>query len=89
MLRDDNEPQKTEDPNYGSSTRTTRSLKVTESELQFDAAPVVFPGNYTGRYTAGQSYPYYPEAATGGQRGITVKDNIGVWYIFGYHVPVS
>jgi hypothetical protein len=89
MLRADSEPQKIEDSNYGSSTQTTRALKVTESELQFDAAPVVFPGNYTGHYTVGQSYPYYPEAASGGQRGITVKDNFGLWHIFGYHVPIS
>ena len=89
MLKADSEPQRIEESNYGSSTQTTRALKVTDSELQFDAAPVVFSGNYTGHYTAGLSYPYYPEAAAGGQRGITVKDNFGVWHIFGYHVPIS
>ncbi len=88
MLKADSNAQKTEESNYGTSTQTTRVLKVTSTELQFDAAPVVFSGKYTGHYTAGQSYPYFSEAASGGQRGVTVKDNFGVWHIFGYHVPL-
>lgn len=88
MLKAESEAQKIHESNYGTSTKTTRALKVTDRELQFDAAPVVFQGNYTGHYTVGQSYPYYSGAAAGGQRGITVKDNFGVWHIFGYHVPV-
>lgn len=88
MLKAESNAQKIEESNYGSSTRTTLALRVTDRELQFDAAPAVFTGNYTGHYTAGQRYPYYPEAAAGGQRGITVKDNFGVWHIFGYHVTL-
>lgn len=89
MLRQDSSVQKIEDSNYGTSTRTTRVLKATNSEIQFDGAPVVFSGNYAGHYTAGQSYPYYSDAASGGQRGITVKDNFGIWHSFGYHAPLS
>lgn len=70
-------------------TETTRVLKATASELQFDAAPVTFSGEYNGHYTVGKSYPYYSDAAMGGQRGITVKDNFGVWHTFGYRVPIS
>lgn len=88
MLKAESDVQQTEEANYGSSTRTTRVLKVTDREIQFDAAPVVFSGNYTGHYDAGRSYPYYPDSAAGGQRGITVKDNFGIWHSFGYHVPV-
>jgi LysM repeat protein len=88
MLKAESDAQKINESNYGNSTRTTRALKVTDREIQFDAAPVVFSGNYLGHYTTGKSYPYYSEAASGGQRGITVKDNFGVWHIFGYHVPL-
>ncbi len=88
MLKAESTVQQTEEANYGSSTQRTLVLKVTDSELQFDAAPVVFSGNYTGYYTAGRNYPYYADAAMGGQRGITVKDNFGVWHSFGYHVPL-
>lgn len=88
MLKSESDIQKTEESNYGNSTSKTYVLKATNSELQFDAAPVVFPGNYAGHYTAGRSYPYYSDAAMGGQRGITVKDNFGVWHSFGYHVPI-
>lgn len=87
MLKAECDAQKIEESNYGTSTRTTRVLRVTDREIQFDAAPVTFSGNYTGNYTTGKSYPYYSEAAAGGQRGITVKDNFGIWHIFGYHVP--
>jgi LysM repeat protein len=89
MLKAESSAQQTEQANYGTSTQTTRALKVTGSELQFDAAPVVFAGNFVGHYTAGSSYPYYADAASGGQRGITVKDNFGVWHSFGYHVPIA
>jgi hypothetical protein len=88
MLKTESNAQNIQESNYGNSTQTTRVLKVTDRELQFDAAPVVFQGNYTGHYTMGQSYPYYSEAASGGQRGVTVKDNFGVWHIFGYHIPL-
>lgn len=89
MLKAESDVQKIEEANYGSSTRTTRVLKATSRELQFDAAPVIFSGNYSGHYTVGKRYPYYSDAAAGGQRGITVKDDFGVWHSFGYHVPIS
>jgi hypothetical protein len=88
MLKAESNGQQISESNYGNSTKTTRTIKVTSREIQFDAAPVTFSGNYTGHYTAGQSYPYYSESASGGQRGITVRDNFGVWHIFGYHVPI-
>lgn len=88
MLKEDSSVQKAEESNYGSSTRTTRALKVTDGELQFDAAPVTFSENYKGHYTVGKNYPYYTDAAMGGQRGITVKDNFGVWHTFGYRVTL-
>lgn len=88
MLKAESSAQQIEESNYGTSTNRTRVLNVTDRQIQFDAAPAVFSGNYLGHYTAGQSYPYYAEAASGGQRGITVKDNFGVWHIFGYHVSL-
>lgn len=88
MLKTESNAQNVSESNYGNSTKTTRVLKVTPIGIQFDSAPVVFSGNYTGHFTAGKSYPYYSEAASGGQRGVTVKDNFGVWHTFGYHVPI-
>ncbi len=88
MLKAESDAQKIEESNYGSSTATTRVLSISDREIRFDAAPAVFSGNYTGHYTQGQSYPFYSESASGGQRGITVRDNFGVWHIFGYHVPL-
>jgi LysM repeat protein len=88
MLKAESNAQRIEESNYGNSTKRTRVLNVTVSQIQFDAAPAVFSGDYSGHYTTGHSYPYYAEAASGGQRGITVKDNFGVWHIFGYHVPL-
>lgn len=88
MLKAESNAQQISESNYGSSTRTTRAIRVTNTQIQFDAAPAVFSGNYLGHFTAGKSYPYYASAASGGQRGITVKDNFGVWHIFGYHVPL-
>jgi LysM repeat protein len=85
-LKTESTVQQTHESNYGTSTQMTSVLKVTDRELQFDAAPTTFSGNYRGQYTAGKSYPYYPEAAMGGQRGINVKDNFGIWHLFGYHV---
>jgi LysM repeat protein len=88
MLLAESDAQKIEESNYENSKKTTRVVKITDTGLQFDAAPVVFSGNYLGQYTTGQSYPYYASSASGGQRGISVKDNFGVWHIFGYHVPL-
>ena len=89
MLKAANSVQQTNESNYGSSNRVTRILHVTDRELRFDAAPVTFSGNYKGHYTLGKSYPYYTDAAMGGQRGITVKDNFGVWHTFSYRVPMT
>ena len=88
MLKVDSDSQKISESNYGNSTKTTRVQIVTATELRFDAAPVTFPGNYVGHFTAGQSYHYYADSASGGQRGINVKDNFGVWHLFGYQVPI-
>lgn len=88
MLKAESSGQQINESNYGTSTKRTRVSKLSNSQIQFDAAPVTFSGNYTGHYTAGQSYPYYSEAASGGQRGITARDNFGVWHIFGYHIPL-
>jgi len=63
-LKADSSVQQINDSNYGNSNRTTRVLNITDKEVQFDAAPVVFSGNYAGYYTNGQSYPYYASAAT-------------------------
>ncbi|BAH07561.1 LysM peptidoglycan-binding domain-containing protein [Clostridium kluyveri] len=88
MLKSESVVQKTIESNYGNSTQTTNALKVTDMELEFDAVPVTFSGNYKGHYTVGKKYNYYTDAASGGQRGITVKDNFGVWHSFGYHVSL-
>ncbi len=88
ILKEESDVHQTHESNYGDSTQTTRAIKVTRSQLQFDAAPVVFSGNYRRRYTENQSYPYYSDSAAGGQRGINVKDNFGIWHSFGYRVPL-
>ena|GEM_PF-758624 len=86
MLAGESSVQRTHQSNYGNSTATTRAVRVTATEIQFEAVPVTFSGNYIGHFTQGQSYPYYEDAAAGGQRGINVKDNFGVWHSFGYRV---
>ncbi len=89
MLKAESHVQQVEESNYGDSTQKTCVLSVTDNELQFDAVPIVFSGDYQGHYTPGKSYPFYADAAMGGQRGITVKDNFGIWHTFGYRVPIS
>lgn len=89
MLRAESNVQRTSDANYGNSTERTKVVEVTPTQLLFDAVSVVFKGNYTGHFTPGENYPYYLDAAMGGQRGITVKDNFGVWHSFDYRVPIS
>lgn len=89
MLREESEVQRTSDSNYGDSTETTRAAIVSSSQLRFDAVPVTFSGDYRGHYTNGRDYPYYLDAAAGGQRGITVKDNFGVWHSFGYRELIT
>ena len=51
----------------------TVALKVTEDELLFAAVDIVFTGNYKGHFTPGKAYPYYLDAAMGGQRGIIIE----------------
>ena len=88
MLKKESHSQQIEEENYGDSSQQTCVLLVTDSKLQFDKVSVVFSGNYKGHYTVGKSYPYYLDAAMGGQRGITVKDNFGVWHTFAYRVSL-
>lgn len=57
VLKAQSSVQQTNETNYGASSQTTRAIRVTETELQFDAAPVSFQGRYKGRYTEGKSYP--------------------------------
>ncbi|MCH3964480.1 MAG: LysM peptidoglycan-binding domain-containing protein [Clostridium sp.] len=89
MLIPESSVQQTHESNYGDSTQTTAVLMVNSSKIHFDAVPVIFSGNYTRHYTEDKSYPYYADAASGGQRGINVKDNFGVWHSFGYRVPIA
>lgn len=86
LLKAENSVQQTHESNYGSSAQTTRVLSVTPREIRFEAVPVTFPGFYRGHFTGGKSYPYYLDAAMGGRRGISVKDNFGVWHSFSYTV---
>ncbi|MCI1995522.1 MAG: LysM peptidoglycan-binding domain-containing protein [Clostridium luticellarii] len=89
MLIPESSVQQTHESNYGDSAQTTAVLMVNSDQIRFDAVPVTFHGDYAGHYTEGRNYPYYTDAASGGQRGINVKDNFGVWHSFGYRVPVT
>lgn len=89
MLKEESNVQRIEESNYGDMYQMTRALKVTENELLFDAVEVVFSSNYKGHFTPGKIYPYYTDAAMGGQRGITLKDDFGIWHSFGWRVPVD
>ncbi|NEU31777.1 LysM peptidoglycan-binding domain-containing protein [bacterium LRH843] len=86
MLKKESSIQKNKDSNYGTGSQTTRALKVTLEGIMFDVVPIPLLGNYKGLFTAGKTYPYYLDAEMGGQRGITVKDDFGVWHTFGYHL---
>ncbi|TVY05586.1 LysM peptidoglycan-binding domain-containing protein [Paenibacillus cremeus] len=86
-LKAESTVQQSAEKNYGTSNQTTRVLKVTNQEIQFEAAPVTFQGNYSGHYTMGNSYPYYSDASMGGKRSITVKDNFGIWHMFAFQDP--
>ncbi|MFD2614265.1 hypothetical protein [Paenibacillus gansuensis] len=81
--------QKTTQQNYGNSTERTTVTNITANRIRFSDAPVTFQGNYLGNFTQGRSYPFYTDAASGGQRGLTVKDNFGVWHTFPYRVPIG
>ena len=89
MLIPESSVQQTHESNYGDSTQTTSVIMVNSGQIRFDAVPVNISGDYVGHYTEGKNYPYYADAASGGQRGINVKDNFGVWHSFGYRVPVT
>ncbi|CAB1241184.1 Gamma-D-glutamyl-L-diamino acid endopeptidase 1 [Clostridiaceae bacterium BL-3] len=89
MLIPESSVQQTHESNYGDSTQTTSVIMVNSGQIRFDVVPVNISGDYVGHYTEGKNYPYYADAASGGQRGINVKDNFGVWHSFGYRVPVT
>ena len=89
LVKEESNIQKIIEANYGDSYQETRALKVTEDELLFEAVEVVFPGNYKGHFTPGKRYPYYLDAAMGGQRGLIIKDNFGIWHSFGWRVPIE
>jgi len=89
MLKEESTVQQVMESNYGSSTQVTNVVTVTDTEFKVEAAPVSFEGNFKGLFTEGKSYPYYSDAAMGGQRGVTIKDNYGVWHSFGYKEPIS
>lgn len=89
MLKSESTAQQIMESNYGTSTQVTNVVKVTDTEFQVEAAPVSFEGNFKGLFTEGKSYPYYSDAAMGGQRGVIIKDNYGVWHSFGYKEPIS
>lgn len=89
LLKEESHVQKTMEANYGDRYHQTMALKVTEEELLFLAVDVVFSGNYKGHFTPGKFYPYYLDAAMGGQRGIIIKDNFGIWHAFGWRVPLE
>jgi len=80
--------QQAYESNYAYSNKITHVIEVTPDQILFDAVPVVFSGNYLGRFFPGQNYPYYEDAAMGGQRFLNVKDNFGIWHSFAYRVPV-
>lgn len=82
----DSGDQKIFEENYGNSKDTTKVLKLTEKELQFDAITVVFSGDFSKMFTKGKGYPYYLDSASGGKRGINIKDNSGVWRTFVYTI---
>ena len=89
LVKEESNIQKIIEANYGDSYQETRALKVTEDELLFEAVEVVFSGNYKGHFTPGKRYPYYLDAAMGGQRGLIIKDNFGIWHSFGWRVPIE
>lgn len=88
LLRGESGAQIFADMNYGSSTATTVATTVTAAEIRFAAAPVSFPGDFTCQFTQGMAYAFFMDSASGGQRGLVVKDNFGIWHTFAYRVPV-
>ena len=89
MLKEESNVQKVQESNYGDMYQMTEVLKVTENELLFDAVEIIFSDNHKGHFTTGKRYPYYTDAAMGGWRGITVKDNFGVWHSFSWQESIN
>ena len=89
LLRGESGAQIFGDMTYGSSTATTIATTVTATELRFDAAPVTFTGDFTCQFTQGSAYAYYMDSAAGGQRGLVVRDDFGIWHTFEYRVPIG
>lgn len=89
LLKEESNIQKINEANYGDMYQQTVALKVTEDELLFAAVDIVFTGNYKGHFTPGKAYSYYLDAAMGGQRGIIIKDNFGIWHAFGWRVLIE
>jgi LysM repeat protein len=88
LLRSESGAQMFADSNYGTSTATTVATMVTAAQIRFAAAPVTFAGDFTCQFTQGAAYPFFMDSASGGQRGLVVKDNFGIWHTFAYRVPV-
>lgn len=79
--------QQIHEANYGNSHEKTQAVAVTTDAITFDVVAVSFEGDYSGKFTEGRAYAFYEDAASGGQRGINVKDDMGIWHSFGYKVP--
>jgi LysM repeat protein len=88
LLRGESGAQIFGDMNYGTSTAKTVATLVTATEIRFDAAPNTFTGNFTCQFTQGTAYPFFMDSAAGGQRGLVVKDNFGIWHTFAFRVPI-
>lgn len=88
LLRGESGAQIFSDTNYGSSTATTVATMVTTTEIRFDAAPVTFTGDFTCQFTQGTAYAFFMDSAAGGQRGLVVRDNFGIWHTFAFRVPI-
>jgi LysM repeat protein len=88
LLRGESGAQIFNDMNYGTSTATTVATTVTTTELRFDAAPVTFTGDFTCQFTQGMAYAFFMNSAAGGQRGLVVRDNFGIWHTFEFRVPI-
>lgn len=90
FLREESSTQKDYEATYQSfpNKSVLKVTRVTASSIQFEEKPLISTGNYVGRYTAGQSYPFFEDADMGGKRYIIIKDNFGVWHVFMYTVRI-
>ncbi len=89
LLRGESGAQIFGDTTYGTSTATTIATLVSATELRFDAAAVTFTGDFSCQFTQGSAYAYFMDSAAGGQRGLIVRDNFGIWHTFEYRVPIG